>query len=79
MEPSHGYGLAGLLAAKIVCSCALVLAATGAISFAGHASWLTGGGLFWLAADVLAVIGIVGWRQQCSKDAVTHPLHGQHK
>lgn len=44
MEPSNGYGLAGLLAAKIVCCGAIVLAATGAISFAGLASWLVGSG-----------------------------------
>ncbi len=57
MEPSNRYGLAGLLTAKIVCCGALVLSATGAISFAGLVSWLAGSGLFWLAA-VLAIIGV---------------------
>ncbi|WP_159587667.1 hypothetical protein [Chelativorans xinjiangense] len=84
MEPSHGYGLAGL-AAKIVCCGTLVLAATGAISFASLASWLVGGGFSWLAAAVLAVIGIILWRHSARSSAsdvrngaVTHPLHGQH-
>jgi len=85
MEPSHGFGVAGLLAAKIVCCGALVLAATGAISFAGIVGWLVGSGLFWLAA-VLAVIGIFLWRRStrpsrsdARKDAIAHPLHGLHK
>jgi len=86
MEPSHGFGVAGLLATKIVCCGALVLAATGAISFAGVAGWLIGGSLFWLAAAVLAIIGIVLWRRSVRpsgsdvrKDAIAHPLHGLHK
>ncbi|MBL8580279.1 MAG: hypothetical protein JNK47_24035 [Mesorhizobium sp.] len=84
MEPSHRYGIAGVLAAHIVCCGALVLAATGVISFAGLASWLVGGGLFWLAAAVLAVVGIILWRRSVRPggsdvhiDAVTRPLHGQ--
>ncbi|WP_163271123.1 hypothetical protein [Chelativorans alearense] len=86
MEPSHGYGIAGLLVAHIMCCGALVLAATRAISFAGLASWLVGGGFFWFAGTVLAVIGIILWRHSAQSSAsdvrhgaVTHPLHGQHK
>jgi hypothetical protein len=75
MEPSHRYGIAGVLVAHIVCCGGLVLAATGAVSFAGLASWL--------AAAVLAVIGIVLWHRSAlpsgsdvCNDAVTYPLHG---
>ncbi|MBA8907587.1 hypothetical protein [Aminobacter ciceronei] len=64
MERLNGYGLVGLLAAKIVCCGALVLAVTGAISFAGLASWLVGGGYLWLAAAVLAIVGIYLWRRR---------------
>lgn len=85
MEPSHRYGFAGMLVAHIACCGGLVLVATGAVSLAGLASWLTGGGLFWLAAVVLAVVGIVLWRRNerpggsdARKDTVTHILHGQH-
>ncbi len=86
MELSHRYGVAGVLVAHIVCCGGLILVATGAVSLAGLTSWLTGGGLFWLAAAVLAVVGIVLWRRSARpggndprKDTVTHPLHGQHK
>jgi membrane protein implicated in regulation of membrane protease activity len=86
MEPSHGFGVAGLLAAKIICCGALVLAATGAVSFAGIAGWLFGSGLLWLAAAVLAVVGIALWRRSARpsgndvrKDAIAHPLHRLHK
>jgi membrane protein implicated in regulation of membrane protease activity len=68
MEPSHRYGLAGLIAAKIVCCGALVLAATGATSLAGFASWLAGGGLFWLSVVILAIIGIYLWRRSAGKN-----------
>lgn len=86
MEPSHGYGLVGLLAAKIVCCGAIVLAATGAISFAGLASWLVGGGYFWLAAAALAIVGIYLWRRSAGvndsgvrKGAVSQPIYGRRK
>ncbi|MCT9000615.1 hypothetical protein [Chelativorans intermedius] len=86
MEPSHRYGIAGVPVAHIVCCGGLVLAATGAVSFAGFANWLVGGGLFWLVAAVLAVTGIVLWHRSARPsgsdvrtDAVTHPLPGQHK
>jgi len=86
MEPSNGYGLAGLLAAKIVCCGAIVLAATGAISFAGLASWLVGGGYFWLAAGTLALVGFYPWRRSArvndnrvGKDAVGQPIYGRRK
>ncbi len=86
MEPLHRNGIAGVLVAHIVCCGGLVLAATGVVSFAGLASWLTGGGLFWLVAAALSVIGIVLWRRSARpggsdvhKEAVTLPLHGQHK
>lgn len=86
MEPSNGYGLAGLLAAKIVCCGAIVLAATGAISFAGLASWLVGGGDFWLAAAVLAIVGIYLWRHRArengktdGKGPVGQPIYGRRK
>lgn len=86
MEPSHRYGVAGVLAAHFVCCGGLLLVASGAVSLAGLASWLTGGGLIWLAAAVLAVVGIILWRRRgrpgnsdARKDTVTHPLHGQHK
>lgn len=86
MEPSYRYGIAGVLVAHVVCCGGLLLVATGAISFAGLASWLSGGGNFWLAAAVLAIIGIVLWRRSVRandngvrKEAVTHPLHGPHK
>jgi membrane protein implicated in regulation of membrane protease activity len=84
MEPSRGYGFAGLLAASIVCCGALVLAATGAVSFAGLGSWLVGGGYFWIAAAVLAVVGIYLWRQsaringdEAGKGDVTYPPDDQ--
>lgn len=86
MEPSHGFGVAWLLAAKIVCCGALALAATRAISFAGISGWLSGSGPFWLAAAVLVVLGIGLWRwsarpssNDVRKVAITHPLHGPHK
>lgn len=86
MEPSNGYDLAGLLAAKIVCCGAIVLAATGAISFAGFASWLVGGGYLWLAATVLAVVGIYLRRHSArangktdGKDAVGQSIYGRRK
>lgn len=86
MEPSNGYGLAGLLAAKIVCCGAIVLAATGAISFAGLTSWFVGGGLFWLAAAALAIVGIYLWRRSARmndnsvrKGSVSHPVYGRRK
>lgn len=86
MEPSHGYGIAGVLVAHIVCCGGLVLAATGAVSVAGLATWLTDGDLFWLAAAGLAVVGIVLWRRSARpsgndvrKEAATHSLQGQHK
>ncbi len=79
MEPSNGYGLAGLLAAKIVCCGAIVLAATGAISFAGLASWLVGGGYFWLAAAVLAIVGIYLWRHRARQRPVGQPIYGRRK
>lgn len=84
MEPSNRYGPVELLAANIVCCGAIVLAATGAISFAGLVSWLVGGGYFWLAASALTVAGIYWWRRsahvndnEAGKGHVSHPPHGQ--
>jgi F0F1-type ATP synthase assembly protein I len=53
-----------LLIAKVVCCGALVLAATGAISFAGFVSWLVGGGPIWLAAAVLVLFATYLWRRR---------------
>lgn len=85
MEPSYRYGIAGVLGAYVVCCGGLLLAASGAVSLAGLASWLTGGGLFWLVV-VLAIIGIGLWHRSARpsgsdvrEDAITHPLHGPHK
>ena len=50
-------GLAGLIAAKIVCCGTLVLAATGALS--GVGGWLMDGGLVWLVP--IAAFAIAGW------------------
>lgn len=84
MESPRGYGIARLVVAKIVCCGALVLAATGAVSFAGLASWLVGGVYFWLAAAALAVIGLYLWRRSkrmikndAGESHVGHPQHGQ--
>ncbi|MCT7376980.1 hypothetical protein [Chelativorans salis] len=84
MEPPHGYGLAGLLAAKIICCGALVAAATGAIRFAGLANWLAGGGYFWLAVIVLPIAGVYLCRRnarmnenEAGNPRAGHSLHGQ--
>lgn len=68
MKPSHEYGIAGLVAAKIACCGALVLAATGAVSFAGLASWLVGGVYLWLAAAALGLIGLYLWRRSARNE-----------
>lgn len=86
MEPSSVYRLAGLLAAKIICCGALVLAASGAISFAGLPVGFSAAANFWLAAVVLAVIGIVLWRRNARLDdddvrkgSVSLPVFGRRK
>lgn len=56
MEPTSGHGLAWLLAAKIVCCGALVLAAAGVISLVGIVSWFWAGGYIWFVAAVLAIV-----------------------
>ncbi len=74
MEPSHGYGFAGLVVAKVVCCGALMLAATGAVNIAGLASWLAGGAYLWLAAAALALIGLYLWRRSLSFVVIVHAI-----
>ncbi len=61
-EEPNGHGLAWLLAAKVVCCGALLLAATGALSLGGLAGWLLDGGIAWLAIAALAGVSFYLWR-----------------
>lgn len=55
-EARFGGGLAWLLAAKAMCCGGLLLAATGALSLGGLASWLLDGGIAWLAGTALMIV-----------------------
>lgn len=62
-EEPNNRGLAWLLAAKVVCCGALLLALTGTLSLAGIGSWFLDGGIAWLAIAGLVGASLYLWRR----------------
>ena len=63
LQGPSGLGLAWLVVAKMVCCVGLLLAATGALSLGGLASWFLDGGIVWLAIAALAVMTFYLWHR----------------
>ena len=72
MAERPNVGLAALIAAKVVCCGALILASTGALSLAGVAGWLRGEGIVWLAIAAVAAVALYLWwrRRRAGPDGV---------
>ena len=63
MAGTSGNGLVPLIAAKVVCCCGFVLAATGALS--GMGAWLAQGGHVWVGVAVGTLL--VGLALSCRR------------
>src|SRR3546814_1165824 len=79
-DETGGRGLVWLLAAKIVCCGALLLAATGALSLSAIGAWFLDGGMIWPAAGGLAIAAVYLWRQRtrCRGDRKSTRLNSSH-
>ena len=73
MAERPNVGLAALIAAKIACCGALILASTGALSLAGVAGWLRGEGIVWLAIAAIAAMVLYLWWRRRRADPVGVP------
>ena len=76
-EETGGHGLVWLLAAKMVCCGALLLATTGALSLGAIGAWFLDGGMIWPATIVLATAAVYLWRRRARQDGITGAEAGE--